>query len=46
MMNFDTKMPYWFWMMILVGVGLWVSPHQVLTRTTEVSRALQPVLSN
>ena len=40
------KTSIWFSMIILVGVGLWVSPHQVLTRTTEVSRALQPVLSS
>ena len=45
-MNFKTKTHYWVSMVILVGVGLWLSPHQVLTRTAEVSRALQPVLSS
>ena len=46
MMKNAKKTSIWFSMIILVGVGLWVSPHQVLTRTTEVSRALQPVLSS
>ena len=46
MMKSNTKMHIWLSMMILAGVGLWVSPHQVLTRTTEVSQALQPVLSS
>ena len=31
--------------LILVGLGLWAGPHQVLTRTGEVARALDPVLS-
>ena len=32
--------------LILTGLGLSVGPHQVLTRTAEVSRALSPVLSS
>ena len=38
--------PSWLTVLILVGLGISVSPHQVLTRTSEVSRALSPVLSN
>ncbi len=45
MMKNAKKSSFWFSLMILVGIGIWVSPHQFLTRTTEVSRALQPVLS-
>ena len=46
MMDYTKKSSFWFSVMILVGVGVWVSPHQVLTRTTDVARALQPVLSS
>ena len=38
--------PSWLTVLILVGLGLSVSPYQVLTRTSEVSRALSPVLSS
>ena len=40
------KMPCWLTVLILSGLGISVSPHQVLTRTSEVSRALSPVLSS
>ncbi len=36
----------WLTILILTGLGISVKPHQVLTRTDEVSRALSPVLSN
>ena len=36
----------WLSILILTGLGLSVSPHRVLTRTDEVSRALSPVLSS
>ena len=45
-MKFAKPPPFWFSMMILVGIGIWLSPHEVLTRTTEVSKALHPVLSS
>ena len=40
------KTPSWLPVLILAGLGISVSPHQVLTRTSEVSRALSPVLSS
>ena len=36
----------WLSILILIGLGLSVSPHRVLTHTGEVSRALSPVLSS
>ena len=38
--------PSWLPVLILAGLAISVSPHQVLTRTSEVSRALNPVLSS
>ena len=32
--------------LILIGLGMWLSPHQGLARTPAVERILQPVLSN
>ncbi len=46
MMNCAKSTSLCFSMMILVGIGICLSPHRVLTRTTEVSNALQPVLSS
>ena len=40
------KIPSWLTVLILSGLGISVSPHQILTRTSEVSRALSPVLSS
>ena len=40
------KTPSWLPILILAGLGISVSPHQVLTRTDEVSRALSPILSS
>ena len=40
------KIPSWLSILLLAGLGISVSPHQVLTRTSEVSRALSPVLSS
>ncbi len=40
------KTPSWLTVLILTGLGLSVTPHQVLTRTDEVSRALSPILSS
>ena len=40
------KIPSWLAVLILASLGISVSPHQVLTRTSEVSRVLSPVLSN
>ena len=45
-MIFKKKIPTWLTILILGGSGLSVSPQQFLTRTSEVSRALSPVLSN
>ena len=36
----------WLPVLLLAGLGISVNPHQVLTRTAEVSRALSPVLSS
>ena len=36
----------WLAVLFLTGVGILVSPRQVLTRTPEVARALNPVLSS
>ena len=40
------KTPSWLPVLILAGLGISVIPHPVLTRTSEVSRALSPVLSS
>ena len=40
------KSSSWLTVLILTGLGISVGPHQVLTRTAEVSRALSPVLSS
>ena len=40
------NIPSWLTVLILASLGISVSPRQVLTRTSEVSRALSPVLSN
>ena len=40
------KIPSWLTVLILSGLGISISPHQVMTRTAEISRALNPVLSN
>ncbi len=40
------KTPTWLWVLILSGLGISVSPHEVLTRTSEVEKALNPVLSS
>jgi len=40
------KTSSWLTVLISAGLGLSVSPHQVLTRTDEVSRALSQVLSS
>ena len=45
-MNFKKKIPSWLSILLLSGLGISVGPHQVLTRTSEVSRTLNPVLSN
>ena len=45
-MTDSKRVPCWLTVLILSGLGMWVSPHQVLTRTNEVSRALSPVLSS
>ena len=44
-MTHTKKLPSWLATLILTGLGLSVSPHQILTRTDEVSRVLSPVLS-
>ena len=36
----------WMSILLLAGLGISAGPHQVLTRTSEVSRALSPALSN
>ena len=40
------KASRWLTILILAGLGISASHHQVLTRTAEVSRALSPVLSS
>ncbi len=40
------KAPSWLAVLILIGLGISVSPHQVLPRTSEIARALNPVLSH
>ncbi len=40
------KIPSWPVVPILIGLGISLSPHQVVSRTSEVSRALSPVLSS
>ena len=44
-MTSPRETPRWLSVLILAGLSLSVSPHQILTRTDEVSRALSPVLS-
>ena len=39
------KTSSWLSLLILTGLGISVSPHHILTRTDEVSRALSPALS-
>ena len=41
-----THIPSWLTVLILASLGISVSPNQGLTRTSEVSRALSPVLSS
>ena len=45
-MTAPMKVPPWLTILILSGLGVSVSPHQVLTRTSEVSKALNPILSS
>ena len=45
-MNNRKKIPSWLTVLILAGLGIPVSPDQVLTRTSEVSRVLSPALSS
>ena len=40
------NIPSWLSILILVGLGISVGPRQIMTRTSEVSRALSPVLSS
>ena len=40
------QIPSWLSILILIGLGISVGPRQILTRTSEVTRALSPVLSN
>ena len=40
------KLPSWVAILILTGLGISVRPHQILTRTPEVARVLNPVLSS
>ena len=40
------KIPCWLTILLLSGLGISVNPHQILTRTSEVSRALSPVMSS
>ena len=45
-MNSEKKIPTWLTILILSALGISVSPHQVLTRTSEISKALSPLLSS
>ena len=45
-MNCEKKISTWLTILILSGLGTSVAPNQVLPRTSEVSRALSPLLSN
>ena len=45
-MTSRNKIPFWLSILLLAGLGISVSPHQGLTRTSQVSRALSPALSN
>ena len=45
-MTRSKKTSTWLSVLILSGLGISVSPHEVLTRTSEVERALNPVLSS
>ena len=42
----NPKMASWLTTLLLSALGISVSPHKVLTRTSEVERALNPVLSS
>ena len=44
-MTSRSKKSTWLSVLILSGLGIWVGPGEVLTRTSEVERALNPVLS-
>ena len=45
-MTYKKTLPNWLSILILSGLGISVGPHQVLTRTDEVSRTLSLLLSN
>ena len=45
-MNYEKKTSTWLSILVLCGLAISVSPHQVLTRTAEVSRVLNPILSS
>ena len=45
-MNCEMKISTWLRILILCGLAISVRPHQVLTRTAEVSRVLNPILSS
>ena len=45
-MTIAKKIPSWLTVLIMSGLGISISPHQVMTRTAEISRALSPVLSS
>ena len=45
-MQAPRKTSPWLVILTLIGLGIAVSPHRILTRTVEVSRALSPVLSS
>ena len=45
-MKAPRKTSPWLVILTLIGLGIAVSPHRILTRTAEVSRALSPVLSS
>ena len=38
--------PSWLTVLVLATLGIWISPDRFLTRTSKVSRALNPVLSS
>jgi hypothetical protein len=45
-MTSRNKIPSWLFILLLAGLGISVSSHQGLTRTSEVSRSLSSALSN
>ena len=45
-MNNTKKLSCWLTILILIALGISANPHQVLTRTPAVSRALSPTLSS